>query len=48
MLYISPIWGAATNKPLVTIFDKVSGLADVINCAKFNNDRSRGFRSADT
>jgi hypothetical protein len=41
--YISPIWGAATSHPIVTIFGMFSGLADVINCAKFQNDRSRGF-----
>jgi hypothetical protein len=31
--------------PIVTIFGMFSGLADVINCAKFQNDRSRGFCS---
>jgi hypothetical protein len=37
------IWGAAPSQPIVTIFGTFSGLADVINCAKFQNDRSRGF-----
>jgi hypothetical protein len=41
--YISPIWGAAPTHPIVTIFGMFSGLADIINCAKFQNDRSRGF-----
>jgi hypothetical protein len=29
--------------PIVTIFGKFSGLADVIKSAKIQNDRSRGF-----
>jgi hypothetical protein len=29
--------------PIVIIFGMFNGLADVINCAKFQNDRSRGF-----
>jgi hypothetical protein len=41
--YISPIWGAAATHPIVTIFDMFSGLADLINCAEFQNDRSKGF-----
>jgi hypothetical protein len=36
---------AAPTHPIVTIFGMFSGLADVINCAKFQNDRSRGFCS---
>jgi hypothetical protein len=28
---------------IVTIFGMFSGLADVINCAKLQNDWSRGF-----
>jgi hypothetical protein len=43
--YISPIWGAAPSQPIVTIFGMSCGLADIINCAKFHNDRSRGFCS---
>jgi hypothetical protein len=35
-----------SNQPIVTIFGKFSGLADVIICVKFQNDRSKGFRSA--
>jgi hypothetical protein len=30
-------------QPIVTISGTFSGLADVINRAKFQNDRSRGF-----
>jgi hypothetical protein len=32
------MWGAAPTYPIVTIFGMFSGLADVINCAKFQND----------
>jgi hypothetical protein len=35
--FITPKWGAAPNQPIVSIFSKFSSLADVINCAKFQN-----------
>jgi hypothetical protein len=41
--YISPIWGAAPSQPIITIFGMFNGLADLINCAKFQNDWLRGF-----
>jgi hypothetical protein len=41
--YISSMWGAAPSQPIVTIFGRCSGLADVINCAKFQNHWSRCF-----
>jgi hypothetical protein len=34
-VYISPIGGAAPSKPIVTIFGKFSGLADVIKLQNF-------------
>jgi hypothetical protein len=43
MLIFHLYGGAAPNQPIVIIFGMFSGLADVINCAKFQNDRSRGF-----
>jgi hypothetical protein len=41
--YISPMWGVAPSQPIVTMFDKFSGLANVINWAKFQNNRPRDF-----
>jgi hypothetical protein len=41
--YISPIWGAVPSQPIVTVFGMFSDRADIINCAKFQNDRLRGF-----
>jgi hypothetical protein len=43
MLIFQLIWGAAPSQPIVTVFGTFSGLADIINCAKFQNDRSRGL-----
>lgn len=37
--YISPVWGAAPNEPIVSIFGKFSGFVDIIKYAKFHNDR---------
>jgi hypothetical protein len=45
-LYISRIWGADPTKPIVIIFGTSRELADVINCAKFHIDRSRGYGGA--
>jgi hypothetical protein len=36
--YISHIREAASSQLIVTTFGMFSGLADVINCAKFQND----------
>jgi hypothetical protein len=36
-------WGAVPSQPIVIIFVKFGGLADVIICAKFRKDQSRGF-----
>jgi hypothetical protein len=46
--YIPPMCGVAPSQPIVIMFDKFNGLANLIKCAKFQNDRSRGFRSAGT
>jgi hypothetical protein len=35
--------GSRPSHLIVTIFGMFSGLADIINCAKFQNDRSRGY-----
>jgi hypothetical protein len=43
--YISSIWEAASSQPIVIIFGMFSDLAVIINCAKFQNDRSKGFLS---
>jgi hypothetical protein len=43
--YVSPIRGAASSSPILAVFGKFGGLADVINCANFHNDQSKGFRS---
>jgi hypothetical protein len=45
-MLIFHLYGASSpTHPIVTIFGMFSGLTDVINCAKFQNDRSRGFCS---
>jgi hypothetical protein len=36
------VWGADPTEPIVIIFGTSRDLADVINCAKFHIDRSRG------
>jgi hypothetical protein len=41
-LYISRICGADPTEPIVMIFGTSRDLADLINCAKFDIDRSRG------
>ena len=45
--YISRMCGAAPSEPIETIFGTLSHLMDVINSAKFNLDRSRGFGLGD-
>jgi hypothetical protein len=40
------MWGAAPSQQIVIIFCRFNGLADIINYVKFQNDRSKGFRSA--
>jgi hypothetical protein len=45
-LYISRIWGADSIEPIVIICVTSRDLADVINCAKFHIDRSRGYGGA--
>jgi hypothetical protein len=39
----TPICGAASSQPIATIFGTWRILTDVINRAKFNLDRLRGF-----
>jgi hypothetical protein len=41
--YISRIWGADPTEPIVINFCTSRDLADLINCAKFHFDRSRGY-----
>jgi hypothetical protein len=45
--YISPIWGEDPTEQIVIIFGTSRDLADVINCAKFHIDRSRGYDGPD-
>jgi hypothetical protein len=43
-LYFTYMGSRPYSQPIiVTIFGGFSDLADVINCAKFQNDRLRGF-----
>ena len=37
------MWGDSPSKPIATKFCRSVQLADIINLAKFNFDRSRGF-----
>jgi hypothetical protein len=43
---ISRIWGADPTELIVIIFGTSRDLTDVINCAKFHIDRSRGYGGA--
>jgi hypothetical protein len=42
-LYFTYKWDATSSQLMVTIFGRFDGLAKVINCEIFQNDRSRGF-----
>jgi hypothetical protein len=44
--YISPIWGAATPRPIIMNFGLLDGPANIINCSNFCLDRLEGFCSA--
>jgi hypothetical protein len=43
IVHISPVRGISPSQPIVTIFGKFGGLADIIKYAKLHNDRSRGL-----
>jgi hypothetical protein len=40
------MWGADPTKPIVNIFRTSCDLANLIDCAKFDIDRSRGYDGA--
>ena len=40
---ISPIWGEAPTVPIETKICLVSNLADIITCAKFQDEITRGY-----
>jgi hypothetical protein len=40
--------GAACSQLIVTVFGVFDDLVNIINCANFHNDHSRGFRSSGT
>ena len=41
------MWRAAPSEPIHIILGTLSYLIDIINCAKFYLDRSRGFRASE-